>query len=71
VWGVLFLPIHYFVIQPVLSGMVNGLNLNAADLDSSIAEQLLELSNTIVIGSLALHMLFGGVMGFSSRLALI
>jgi hypothetical protein len=71
VWGVLFLPMHYYVIQPALSVMANGLNLNAGDLDSSVAEQLLELSNTIVIGSLALHMLFGGVMGFCSRLAVI
>jgi hypothetical protein len=47
------------------------LNLNPGSLDPSIAEQLLELSNTIVVGSLALHMLFGGVMGFCSRLAVI
>lgn len=71
VWGVLFLPMHYYVIQSALSVMANDLNLNAGDLDSSVAEQLLELSNTIVIGSLALHMLFGGVMGFCSRLAAI
>ncbi|MPZ06376.1 MAG: hypothetical protein GEU26_08170 [Nitrososphaeraceae archaeon] len=71
VWGVLFLPMHYYIIQPALSGMANGLNLNAGNLDLSVAEQLLELSNTIVIGSLALHMLFGGVMGFCSRLAVI
>ncbi len=71
VWGVLFLPMHYYVIQPALSGMANDLNLNPGALDSSVAEQLLELSNTIIIGSLALHMLFGGVMGFCSRLALI
>jgi hypothetical protein len=69
VWGVLFLPLHYYVIQPALSGMDNDLNLNPGDLDPSVAEQLLELSDTIVVGSLALHMLFGGVMGFCSRLA--
>jgi hypothetical protein len=71
VWGVLFLPTHYYVIQPALSGIAAGLNLNAGNLDPSVAEQLLELSNTIVIGSFALHMLFGGVMGFCSRLAII
>jgi hypothetical protein len=69
VWGVLFLPIHYFVIQPVLSGMANG--SDPGNLDPSIANQLIQLSNTIVVGSLALHMLFGGVMGFCSRLAAI
>ena len=71
VWGVLFLPLHYYVIQPALSGMANDLNLNPGSLDPLIATQLLELSNTIVVGSLALHMLFGGVMGFCSRLAVI
>ncbi len=68
VWGVLFLPLHYFVIQPALSDMANG--LAAGDIQA-VTDQLLELSDTIVIGSLALHMLFGGVMGFCSRLALI
>ena len=71
VWGVLFLPIHFFVIQPALSGMAAGLNLNVGDLEPSVAEQLLELSSTIIVGSLALHILFGGVMGFCSRLAVI
>lgn len=69
VWGVLFLPMHYFVIQPALSSMANG--LSPGTLDSSIANQLIQFSNLIIIGSLALHMLFGGVMGFCSRLAVI
>ena len=69
VWGVLFLPIHYYVIQPALSGMANESNLG--NLDSSVANQLIQFSDMIVIGSLALHMLFGGVMGFCSRLAVI
>jgi hypothetical protein len=71
VWGVLFLPMHYFFIQPTLSSMANGSNLNPDDLDSSVANQLIQLSDMIIVGSLALHMLFGGVMGFCSRLALI
>lgn len=69
VWGILFLPMHYFVIQPALSSMANG--LNPSNLDPSLTEQLLEMSNIIVVGSLALHILFGGVMGFCSRLAVI
>jgi hypothetical protein len=69
VWGVLFLPMHYYVIQPALSSMANG--LNPANLDSSVANQLIQLSDVIILGSLALHMLFGGVMGFCSRLAAI
>jgi hypothetical protein len=71
VWGVLFLPMHYYVIQPALSSipMTNGLNLG--NLDSSVANQLIQLSDLIILGSLALYMLFGGVMGFCSRLAAI
>jgi hypothetical protein len=34
-----------------------------------LANQLLALSNVIVFGSLALHIVFGGVMGFCARLA--
>jgi hypothetical protein len=34
-----------------------------------MAKQLLELSNVIFFGSLALHIIFGGVMGFCARLA--
>jgi len=70
VWGILFLPMHYYVIQPALSEMAAGLN-TAGNLEPSVAMQLLEVSNTIVLGSLALHILFGGVMGFCSRLAVI
>jgi hypothetical protein len=70
VWGVLFLPLHYYVIQPALSDTADGLN-TAGNLDPLVAQQLLNLSSTIIVGSLALHMLFGGVMGFCSRLAVI
>jgi hypothetical protein len=71
VWGVLFLPMHYYVIQPALSSMAMTNGLNPGDLDSSVANQLIQLSDLIILGSLALHMLFGGVMGFCSRLAAI
>jgi hypothetical protein len=69
VWGVLFLPINYYVIQPTLSNMVNNLSPNNPDY--VLAEQLLGLFDVIIVGSLALHILFGGVMGFCSRLAVI
>jgi hypothetical protein len=57
------------VIQPALPGMAN--ESNPVNLDPSVANQLIQFSDMIVIGSLALHMLFGGVMGFCSRLAVI
>lgn len=65
VWGVLFLPLHFAVMQPMLQGI-------AADPQSpnfELATKLVQLSTTIVSGSLALHVLFGGVMGFVGRLA--
>ena len=37
VWGVLFLPMHYFVIQPALSIMANGSNLNPDNLNLDYA----------------------------------
>lgn len=67
VWGVLFLPLNYYVMQPALSNIIN--TLSPENPDYALAEQLLELPNEIVFGSLALHVLFGGVMGFCSRLA--
>lgn len=70
VWGILFLSMYYYVIQPALSEMAADLNA-VGNLEPSVAMQLLEVSNTIVLGSLALHILFGGVMGFCSRLAVI
>ena len=65
VWAVLFLPLHFGVMQPMLQGM-------AADTSSpnhALAVTLVQLSTTILAGSLALHILFGGVLGFAGRLA--
>jgi hypothetical protein len=31
IWGVLFLPMNYYVIQPALSNMVNSLSPNISD----------------------------------------
>ena len=36
---------------------------------SETAENLIKHSNTIFWGSLALHVVFGGIMGFCARLA--
>jgi hypothetical protein len=35
-----------------------------------MAKNLIELSNTVFRGSLSLHIMFGGVMGFCARLAI-
>jgi hypothetical protein len=67
VWAVLFLPLNYGIMQPTLHNMIN--TLNPITPEYSMARQLLELSNVIFFGSLALHIVFGGVMGFCARLA--
>jgi hypothetical protein len=67
VWGVLFLPINYVLMQPKLNNIVNISNPTSSEF--LMAKQLLELSNVIISGSLVLHIVFGGVMGFCARLA--
>ena len=67
VWGVLFLPLNYVIMQPTLNNMVDS--SNPASSEYLMAIQLLELSNVIILGSLVLHIVFGGVMGFCARLA--
>ena len=68
VWVILFLPLNYGIMQPTLQNMISTLNPTSPEY--LMAEQLLELSNVIVVGSLAIHVVFGGVMGFCARLAL-
>jgi len=67
VWGVLFLPLNYVIMQPTLQKMV--VESNPSSSQFAMANKLIELSNTIFWGSLALHIVFGGVMGFCARLA--
>jgi hypothetical protein len=66
---VLFIPINALVIQPDLQNIVNTQGPNGAVY--SLANHLLKLSNTIIYGSLALHLAFGAVMGFCGRLAVV
>jgi hypothetical protein len=68
VWGFLFIPINALVMQPNLQNIVNTQATNSAIY--SIASQLLKLSDIIIYGSLALHVVFGAVMGFCGRLAI-
>ena len=69
VWGILFLPLNYGIMQPTLNNMVDTLNPTSSEY--LMAKQLFELSGVIVLGSLVLHIVFGGVMGFCARLAVI
>lgn len=67
VWAVLFLPLNYLIMQPTLQKM--AAESNPTSIEYAMAIKLIELSNTIFWGSLALHIVFGGVMGFCARLA--
>jgi hypothetical protein len=67
VWAVLFLPLNYGLMQPTLHNMLSTSNPTSPEY--IMAKQLLELSNVIIFGSLVLHVIFGGVMGFCARLA--
>lgn len=66
VWAVLFLPLNFGLVQPMLQGIVaQGPQAPLY----SLATRLIALSSTILAGSLALHIVFGGVMGFIGRIA--
>ncbi len=67
VWAVLFLPVNFSVMQPTLQSILKTSSPILEDY--MLAKQLLQLSNTIFFASLALHIVFGGVMGFCARLA--
>jgi hypothetical protein len=67
VWAILFLPLNYGLMQPTLHNMLNTLNPTSSEY--LMAKQLLDLSSVIVLGSLVLHIVFGGVMGFCARLS--
>ena len=66
VWLVLFLPINFAVMQPTLQKILSTSPPTSEDY--LFAKQLLTLSDTMLFGSLALHIVFGGVMGFCARL---
>lgn len=74
VWAMLFLPLHFVVIQPMLAATAQGADefVTAGQLselsDAQIASRLLEFSDSILVGSLALHILFGCVLGFLGRI---
>jgi uncharacterized membrane protein YqgA involved in biofilm formation len=68
IWAVLFLPINYLIMQPTLQKMLN--ESDPSSTEYGMTKKLVELSSTIFWGSLSLHIVFGGVMGFCARLAI-
>jgi ABC-type phosphate transport system permease subunit len=68
VWGVLFLPINYLIMEPTLQKLL--VESDPSSSQYAMAKNLIELSSNIFWGSLSLHIVFGGVMGFCARLAI-
>ncbi|HEY7777941.1 MAG TPA: hypothetical protein VIA09_05325 [Nitrososphaeraceae archaeon] len=68
VWAVLFLPLNYLIMEPTLQKLL--IESDPSSSQYAMAKNLIELSDTIFWGSLSLHILFGGVMGFCARLAI-
>jgi len=68
VWGILFLPLNYLIMEPSLHRWITELDPSSSQY--AMAKNLIKLSDTIFWGSLSLHIVFGGVMGFCARLAL-
>ena len=61
VWAVLFVPLHFFLVEPALQGMLSVSNPRA--------ERLIEMSESILYGALAMHFIFGSILGFLARIA--
>ena len=67
VWAVLFIPLHSFLIEPTLQNML--LTSSAGSPEQLTAERLLQMSNSILYGALAIHFAFGAILGFIARIA--
>jgi hypothetical protein len=67
VWAVLFVPLHSFLIEPTLQNML--LTTPAGSPTHLAAERLIKMSDSILYGALAIHFVFGAVLGFIARIA--
>lgn len=67
VWAVLFVPLHFFLMQPTLQNMLSP--SLAGSPEQLTAETLLQMSNSILYGALAIHFVFGAILGFMARIA--
>jgi hypothetical protein len=67
VWAVLFVPLHVFLMQPTLQNML--LTSPPGSPEQITAERLLQMSDSILYGALAIHFVFGGVLGFMARIS--
>ena len=66
VWAVLFVPLHFFLVQPALQNML--LTSPEGSAMQVRAERLGQMSDSILFGALAIHFIFGSILGFLARL---
>jgi hypothetical protein len=67
VWAVLFVPLHFLLMKPTLQNML--LISPSGSAPHLTAERLVQMSNSILYGALAIHFVFGAVLGFIARIA--
>jgi hypothetical protein len=67
VWAVLFIPLHSFLIEPTLQNML--LTSPTGSPMNLIAERLIQMSDSILYGALAIHFVFGAILGLIARIA--
>jgi hypothetical protein len=68
VYAIFFMPITIYVMMPITSSYASGLYTTTEDMQ--IAKILVQTSDTILWGSLVLHVLYGAVMGLFSSMML-
>jgi hypothetical protein len=68
VWAVLFVPLHFFLMQPTLQNMLLT-SSGAGSPEQLTVERLLQMSDSILYGALAIHFAFGAILGFMARIA--
>ena len=66
-WAVLFVPLHFFLMQPTLQNML--LTSPPGSPEQLTSERLLQMSDSILYGALVIHFVFGGVLGFMARIS--
>ncbi len=68
VYAIFFMPITMYVMFPLISAQASGLSASITPQDMQIAKTLMETSDSILWGSLILHVLYGAVMGLFSSM---
>lgn len=66
VWAILFVPLHFFLVQPTLQNMLSTFPAGSAM--HLRAEELNQMSDSILYGALAIHFIFGSILGFLARI---